>query len=348
MNVVKVTLQDIAEELAVSPATVSRSLRNDPLIHPETRSRVNETALRLGYKGSSGRLRRSEKRIESGALGLLLHADTIGNARHDQNLVQMMEGIMAAADRHGFLLNVHTIHRDQGRSMEDDPAAVPSLIRDNVCRAVILRGAHEARDVAYMADRVPVISLSRIYRGLKLDAVVPDDVEGVRALVTRLIDLGHRRMAWVGGRIATTFYEGRQAGFVMGCLGGGLDLREQHFFGPEIFKNRLLHDINGILNAMRGGTTALVCANDFLARQVIDLLDQEGVRVPEDVSVTGFDALLPRTMGDRQVTSVNPHFFEMGYAAVRLAMQRLSEPSMPPQVLVVGSEIVPGETIAPV
>lgn len=348
MEAVKVTLQSIAEELDVSPATVSRSLRNDPLIHPETRKRVNETALRLGYRGSSGRKRRDGRNTKRGALGLLLHADTIGNARHDQNLVQMMEGIMAAAEKHGFLFNVHTIPRDEGRYMEDDPTAVPSLIRDDVCQAVILRGAHDARNVAYIAGRVPVVSLNRIYRGLKLDAVVSDDVEGVRALVTRLIDLGHRRMAWVSGHTVTAFYEARQAGFVMGCLGGGLDLHEQRFFGPEIFKDRLLHSTDGILDAVRGGATALVCANDILARQVIDVLEKEGLRVPENVSVTGFDALPPSLMDDRQLTSVNPHFFEMGYAAVRLVMQRLSEPDMHPQTLVVGSEIVPGETIAPV
>jgi DNA-binding LacI/PurR family transcriptional regulator len=134
----------------------------------------------------------------------------------------------------------------------------------------------------------------------------------------------------------------------MGCLGGGLDLREQRFFGPEIFKSRLLHDTIGILGAVRNGATALVCANDVLARQVIEALESDGLRVPDDVSVTGFDALPPSLKGDRWLTSVDPHFFEMGQAAVRLAMQRLSEPAMQPQMLVVEGEIVPGETIAPV
>ncbi len=281
-------------------------------------------------------------------MGLLLHSETIGNARHDQNLVLMMEGIMAGADSQGFLLNVHTIPRDEGRHMEDDPSRVPSLIRDNVCQAVILRGAHEVRDVAYIASRVPVVSLNRVYRSLKLDAVLSDDVEGVSALVSRLIELGHHCMAWVGGHTQTSFYEARQAGFVMGCLGGGLDLRQQRSFGQEIFKNRRLHDTRGILDAVRDGATALVCANDILARQVIEALENEGLHIPENVSVTGFDALPALPMNNRQLTSIDPHFFEMGQAAVRLALQRLAQPAMPPQLLVVQGEIVLGDTIAPV
>ncbi len=237
---------------------------------------------------------------------------------------------------------------DEQHAMEADPSAVPALVRERICRGIILRGAHQERDVACIAAQVPVVSVGRLYRGLSIDTVLSDDVEAVRALVVHLSALGHRRLAWLGGHSATTFFEARQAGFVQGCLGEGLALDAQRFFGREIYQGYTLHEVRGILDAVRGGTTALLCANDLLARQVMDALENEGLRVPDDVSVTGFDAWPVEMMGKRRLTSVDPNFSEMGRAAVRLVVQRLAQPTMPSQALVVKGEIVHGETTAPV
>lgn len=347
----KVTLHDIARDLDISSATVSRSLRNDALIHPDTRARVHETALRLGYKGVSGRGGApGEKQLqtEKNTLGLLLHVQSLAKSSQvDQNLVQMMEGVMSEANKLGFLVNVHAVEPapDGHEAMCEE--RMPSLIHDNVCQAVIIRGPHEASDVACIARRLPVVSLGRVYRELDVDAVLSDDIEGVRAIVERLVALGHRRLGWIGGHTATNFFEARQSGFVMGCMSAGLALHKQRFFGPEIFKNRFLHEMHGITDAVRNGATALVCANDAIARQVTKALAECDLRVPNDVSVTGFDAGAETTIANLQLTGVDPHFVEMGRSAVRLVALRLAHPTAQPQMMVVRGEVVDGETVGP-
>jgi len=347
---VKVTLQDIAKELDISSATVSLALRDDPTIHPDTRIRVNEVANRLNYKGSSGRPTRGAQKVEISALGLLLSAESMARARNDANFVLMMDGIMAEADKRGYLLNVQAIRSDEARRMADGSDAVPSLIRKDVCQAVIIRGPYNPQDVAYMASQLPVVSMGRSYRGSNTDTVLADNMGMVRSLVLRLHAAGHRRMAWVSGSTHASFFEERQAGFIAGCVAGGLDLSEQRFFGPEIFtdtsENHHIAEPKIFADMVRSGTTAFVCGNDSIASQVIISLEREGFKVPQNVSVTGFDAVPARSTGNRQITGVDPHFVEIGRAAVRLVVQRMEQPDLPPQTVIVQADIVDGETIS--
>jgi DNA-binding LacI/PurR family transcriptional regulator len=335
-----VTLQSIAEQLDVSAATVSRSLRHDPLIHPRTRARVNEMALRLGY---TERTRRPRAKVEVGTLGLMLRMDTFGDAQHDPNVMRMMEGVMAGADAAGLILNIHGTPYNDNRRLAEDETAVPPMIRDHVCQAVIIQGDHAAPDVEFISRHVPVISLSRIYREAYVDAVVSDDSEGIRALTSHLIGLGHRRLGWVPDYYDSTFFEARQAGFIQGCLGGGVPLSEQRFFGLEIYDGQRLQAWGELVQAAKAGVTGFVCANDFVARQVIDHLEAHGVKVPEQVSVTGFDAL-PTAPEGRAVTTFDPRFFDMGRAAVRLAVQRLEQVTANPCIFIQRGELVPGAT----
>src|SRR4028119_678962 len=92
------TLQDIADQLQISKATVSRALRHDPLIHPKTRAKVRATALQMGYEGQPrGARRGAHQRVEKAekpTIGLLFHASSLTAAQHDLNLVKTMEGVM--------------------------------------------------------------------------------------------------------------------------------------------------------------------------------------------------------------------------------------------------------------
>jgi LacI family transcriptional regulator len=347
-----VTLQQIADQLQISKATVSRSLRNDPLILPKTRAKVHTMAVQLGYEGRPRAQRHKTKAdiqgvpSSQGVLGLLSRAANLDQARRDFSFVQIMQGVMTEAESTGMLLMAHTIPTGNQMRMEEDPAQVPTMVRESACKALIVRGAIHADDIAFLSRHMPVVSIGRIYHESPVDAVVPDSFVGVRTLVTRLVELGHRRLAWVGAHYEATFIEERHAGFVSGCLQNGLDLGQQRFLGQEIYVDRRVHAQDKLLQLVREGTTAMVCVNDSTAEQVIKVLESGGLHVPQDVSVTGFDAYPHPIDGGRHITSIDPRFTELGRAAVRLAVQRLTQSPAPPCVLTVRSELVPGDTIA--
>jgi LacI family transcriptional regulator len=355
-----ITLQDIADHLQLSQGTVSRALNNDPMIRPKTRAKVHAAAMRLGYECRPRSTRRRSGASKQGGqstpqdtqaasgtatLGLLIPAAGLDHARQDPNLVQIMQGVMTESEHTGMMLMVHTIQPGDRERMEENPAEVPPMIRERGCQTVIVRGAFHPDDVAFLSGMLPVVSIGRVYRELPVDAVVAESAYGIHALVTRLVDLGHRKLAWVGGHYEATFLDERHDGFVQGCLRNGLDLGKQRFFEREIYEARRIRVPDKLLQAVRAGTTAMVCGNDSIALQVIEALESCGLRVPQDVSVTGFDAVQAINNG-RRITSVDPRFVEQGRAAVRLATQRLTQRPTPPCIVTVRSEFVLGDTIA--
>jgi LacI family transcriptional regulator len=345
----EVTLQDIAKEVNVSAQTVSRSLRHDSGISPETRARVSEVARRLGYNSRASRPGRPRRPVERdnkiNTLGLLLRHSSLDAAQHDGNLMKMMAGIMSVTDEHGMRLKVHTRQR-QDFPIEDDASLLPSLLDGGVCKALIAHGEQDESELDFLSHRMPVVSMGRIYENLPIDAAVADNARGVDNLVAHLVSLGHRRLAWVGALYSTaTFIQERQAGFFQGCQKQGLGLDQLVFFGPEIYKEEGI-DKDTLLAAAKGGVTGFVCGNDTIALEVITALEATGLQVPDDASVTGFDGWLAQ-MKMRGVTSVDPNFLEIGKSAARLALQRMAHLADGPRVVSVRGKIVLGDTTAP-
>lgn len=344
-----VTLQQIADHLQISKATVSRSLRNDPLILPRTRATVHATALEMGYEGrprAANKAKDGNFKSPSSAqptIGLLFPGTSLDQARQDFNFMQIMQGIMAETERAGTLLMVHTMRAGERDVIEEHAEQIPPMVRQKACQALIIWGAFHPTAVACLIEHMPVVSIGRTYSELPVDAVVADNVEGVSRVVTHLVQQGHQRLAWIGGHYVATFLHERHAGFIHGCLRNGLDLSQQRFLEQEIYEDRFICAPEKVLKTVQEGATALVCGNDAIARQVIELLENRGLRVPQDVSVTGFDAQRPAPEA-RQITSLDPHFTELGRAAVRLVAQRLTQSPAPPTKVSVRSTFVLGET----
>lgn len=365
MSIMEVTLQDIARELDLSATTVSRSLRHDTTITPETRARVHEVARRMDYKGRLGRPRRpAERDTSTRILGLLLRHRSLDSLPHDTNLMKMMAGIMAVTDEYGMHMKMHPHQIHDNRTMDEDASLIPPMVHEGICQALIAHGAQDERDLDFLSRRLPVVSIGRIYRDLPIDAAVADNAEGVRSIVAYLVKLGHRRLAWVGTPSNASFMEDREAGFMYGCRKYGLELGRHSFFQPEISgmsysrveaqggsdideqEEYDIEDKDPLLAAVDAGVTGFVCGNDGLVWPLIKLLESAGKRVPHDVSVTGFDATA-NTASSRCPTGINPNFFEMGKAAAQLALQRMSQSRNEPRIVMVRSKLVIGDTTAP-
>jgi DNA-binding LacI/PurR family transcriptional regulator len=334
----------VAKELDVSAMTVSRSLRHDRTIHPETRARVNEVARRMGYKARTRRPRRNvEQDVATRTLGLLLRHQSLDSAHHDNNLMKMMAGIMAVTDEQGMHMKVHTWHSPNQTGTSESTPELPPHIQDITCQALIAHGDHKEQNLQALAHRVPMVSMGRIYRNLPIDAAVADNIEGIHRLVTHLAELGHRHLAWVGAYYKSTFMEARKAGMIQGCIAHNLEVDREHLFGPEIYQGHRILNGNALLAAADAGATAFICGNDAIALEVIAILEAGGKRVPADISVTGYDAWIHPSK-TRLVTTINPNFYEIGKSAARLALQRIAHPTEPPYMTSVRGDLEVGDT----
>jgi LacI family transcriptional regulator len=291
--------------------------------------------------GYSPRFRRVKKGSRA-TLGVLVGARSLEAARGEQNIMRYLEGLCAAAEESDVLLHFHASSPQQEAASTTEHT--PVMVREDACGGVIFLGPHDPAYVHRLADHVPVITLSWLYEGTEHDAVVIANADSVAKLVGRLVDLGHRQLAWVDDHYSASFFDERKTGFVQACLSHGLRTEDQILFGHELFDGFVPRSAD-LFGAFQGGASAFVCACDPLALRVIEGLEDHGLCVPQQVSVTGFDATGLLTRSGLGLTGVDPNFVEMGRAAVMLAMGRLTDPMAAPRTLTVKARLVPGQTI---
>jgi len=339
----RVTLEVISKELNLSTSSVSRALRNDPLIHPETRARVNTIASKLGYQGRSRR--GPQKTAKQRGIRVLFAVNSLTDIKTGVITMAYLQGITSAAEGAGLNLHIHTVPPD-GSTGKKGSSTNSSLPEHHEGDAMIIIGRHDPARVASLAQTFPVVSLVRSYEGIKHDFVSTDDFHGISQLVKKLTDFGHRQMAWISLEERSSYARTRRAGFLEGCFAAGLDLSQQEFI-QGAFDGFVLSKPELIFSALKKGVTAFVAASDHAAYEISEALARENIVIPDQISITGFDAVGEPGHQSPKFTSYDPRFVEMGRAAVQQAVWRLENLSAAPLQITVKGQLVDGNTVGP-
>lgn len=333
-----VTQQSIAEKLNVSIGTVSRSLRNDLSVAPETRSRVLELAAELGYRPSRRyRPKGASSRKTRQTVGVLMRYD-------GDNILQGHQGILAGisemAGAMGWGVMVHHVTAESATGLLDAP---PPMLEGNCVNGLILVNHFPPAAAEAIAKRWPCVSVNHKYLDFPGDIVEFDSYQGLGKVVRRLHHLGHRRMGFVCDARGYSWSHARHAGFMQALNMLGLTYRPQ-----DVLVTPADGDLDVLAEQVRPlvdrGVTALASANDTSARTLLKALDRAGLVVPEDLSVVGFghDASL-RSI---PLTTIHTSFEEAGAAAVRQLEHRLQHPQAPRGHVLLAGEFVEGKTTA--
>jgi len=334
-----VTVTSIAERLSLSPSTVSRSLRHSSRVNPETRAKVVEMAMEMGYQGKGLREEKSDRRYRVAVL------PQSRQFRSSVNTVRLLEGITLGAD-------ANNVGLDLGLGLDPDQStgrALPASIADGSCDLALLLGRHHPDAIGAIRRRCPVISVDWAYAGLSCDIVRTDDVSGQAALTNHVLSQGHRRVAWIGEAYVASFHDRRLAGMLQACFGQGIDAAGLPRLGVDAFddEGHLLADRLRAL--VDDGVTCLVCVTDRVAFEAMALMNQWGQSVPGDISVTGYDAMQAgqSLQGWPRLTSVDPGFVQIGRSAVELAVRRLNDPAAHAVSVSPVPQVIEGDTCTP-
>lgn len=304
-----VGIRDVARRARVSPATASRALNGTVSVSDGLRTRVLEAADSLGYRPNT--LARSLRRQRTQTIGIIV-AD-IANPHHSE-AVRVMEDVAAAAGWRVVLCNSDERVDKQRRYLQ--------LLADERVGAVILSAADPAGSGtdALLALGIPVVAFDRVIDDPRVDAVTCDNDGGVATLTRHLIDLGHRRIGFVGGRALSATGSARLAGYRSAMRAAGLrTLVEEGDFRSdraEWATRRLLR------RAAR--PTALVVANNTMAVGVLRATRELGFGVPDDVALATVDDPVWAELVDPPLTALAQPVRAMAEAAVRLALERVS------------------------
>ena len=306
-----VTMQDIARAAGVSQSTVSRVLNDTPTSVPiaaETRERVQEVAKRLGYRPNP--LARGLRGARTMLLGVIVREIT------DPFFAVAIEALSTEALARGYNVVLGSAH-----SKADEAIALRAVLETRHCDAILLLG--DMRDEPKFledlrASQTPVIAL---WHGTELEGVPTVNIDnraGMVAGIDHLIDLGHERIAFIGGRPLGDIRE-RHTAFVAHLEDKGIPV-------PDEYVMTVVNEPAGgdaalrTLMSLETPPTAVVCSTDHLATGVLHAAADMELSVPEELSVVGFDDIPMASFTVPALTTVHMPIAEMTAAAARLAM----------------------------
>lgn len=299
-----ITIHDVARRARVSLTTVSRAFTQPALLRTETRERVLAAARALDYQPN--RAARSLITGKTGNFGLIV--PDLGNPFYPG----VLRGVQARAHEAGYAVLL--------ADSDEDPVAEVTLVQlmakqvDGIIVCAPFSGDRELRRLAAAASLVLVNR-----RCMPIPAVLMDIARGMRQAIAHLHGLGHRRCAYLGGPAAAWSNRERLRGLHAAAQSTGLDLLE---LGP--FEPKFEGGIEGADRAVDAGVTALVAYNDLMALGALRRLAERGVRVPDSMSVVGFDDLLFASMCAPPLTTVTMPMESAGRAAVDLLLARIA------------------------
>jgi DNA-binding LacI/PurR family transcriptional regulator len=333
------TMRDIALAAGVSQSTVSRVLNDVPTrvpIAPETRERVSAAARKLGYRPNP--LARGLRGAPTMLLGAVVRDIT------DPFFAGAVEALSIAAMSQGYNL---VLGHARGRA--DEALALTAVLETRHCDAIVLLGdlQDQPRLLADLTGlAVPVVGLWQGSSPLEVPTVDVDNDAGIRAGLDHLVGLGHERIAFVSGRPLGDIRE-REAAFqaYMQPHGGIRDGYVQHVSntpgGGEAAIRALL--------ALPEPPTAIVTSTDTLAVGALHAAYSQGVNVPADLSVVGFDDILLASHTVPALTTLRMPTADIVAEGVRLAIDFARDPSAPrhPSVTVMAPSLIVRQSTAP-
>jgi LacI family transcriptional regulator len=342
------TVYDVAELAGVSIATVSRVLRKPHEVADATRDRVNAAVLDLGYVPSGSA--RSLAARRAGAIGLCLpdfdgidddpalapvtfsdgQVPTVLDFPEDVELgdnlyiSEVMLGTEIEAWQHGLAVTIAVARGSRGTDIFDNLAG-------RVDGIVTLARTIPDRQLAHIARRVPVVVLAGPRGDDEYDHITTDNLEGMRVMTEHVLQAhGVTDLAFVGGPADSPDDDARFRGFCEALRTAGLPVPSTPVARGDYTRVQG-RSIGRRLVADGGVPRALVCSNDQTALGVLDVLTEAGVRVPQDVIVTGFDGIDASEMSRPRLTTVYQPMRDLGRAAVDTLLHRLRDAQLPPQ-----------------
>ena len=325
-------MTDVAARAGVSHQTVSRVVNGFEGIRPETRARVQAAIEELGYRRNlAARMLASSR---SGLIGVI----SWGSGLYGPSSV--VTALEEAALHRGYEVTLVTLRDFDDESVS---AAFERLLSQAVEALVLVVPHHSTiRRLEQGGIDVPVVTVMSDARGSASSAAM-DNVGGARAAVRHLLDLGHRTVAHVAGPDDFGDAEARAAGWRAELEASGLPVPPLRWKGDWSAKSG--YDA-GLALAAEQDVTAVFVANDQMALGVVRALVERGRRVPEDVSVVGFDDLPEAPYLTPPLTTVRQRFDVLGQTIMSLLEQALAgEPQ--PSVPLVGTDLVVRASTAP-
>jgi len=331
MKNAQATIRDLALKLNISISTVSRALRNAPDVNPETKQAVRELAQKLNYEPN--RVAQSLRIKKTNTIGIVVPEIAM------HFFSSFISGAQEYAAQQGYSIMIcQSMER-----MNTEISNIHMLVSNRV-DGLLISLSSETTNTDHLEQllgkKIPLVMFDRVSDKLNVSKVIVDDYDGAVKLTTHLIETGCRKIAYLGG--PENLYVNQQR------FRGYQDALHKH--NLPLDQSRIIHNID-LQDAPTAGThrlldlpqrpDAIFCMNDPLAIKAMQVLKARGVKIPDDISITGFTNEPVSQFIEPSLTTVAQPANLMGQTAARLFIEQLeSKENYEPITKVLATELI--------
>ncbi|MGZ9586564.1 LacI family DNA-binding transcriptional regulator [Paenibacillus marinisediminis] len=334
-----VTIVDVAQKAGVSPSTVSRVISNDVRISQKTVRKVRKVMEELGYHPNM--LAKSLVTKTTNNIGIVLPrpADELFL---NQFFSEIIRGIVtrAAASSYDVLMTTAT-------NQIEEKQAIERLVQGRYVDGIILLSSRrDDQIISFLRDKkFPFVLVGRSEHYADIISIDNDNVAAAYDMTRNLIQRGHRKIAFVSGPFNLTLSKDRLDGYSKALLEAGIPVRKELMYESEFTQESSIH-IAECIAKLEDRPTAIITIDDLVALSVIRTLKNNGLRVPEDCSVVGFNNTLFSEMGSPPISSVDIGIYKMGSSASQALIQSIKGDGFDQARIIVPHKLVWRESVS--
>ena len=320
------TSYDVAQRAGVSQSAVSRCFRAGSSISAKTKAKVIKAAKELGYHPNAMASGLMTKK--TGLIAVIISSLT--NLYYPEVLAEITQKL---SDRGSRVLLFAL------RTESEVDLILEQVWRYRVDGAIVAASLSKQQILEFTRHRIPLVLYNRQSDDLAVASVSCDSTVGERSLVDILVEAGHQDFGIIAGpedsfvgqeRVQGAVARLKDHDLVAYIAAGGFD----YLSGQK--------GLESLLRQARGKLDAVICANDLMAIGAVDAARGKGLKVPEDISIVGFDGVAPANWDSYRITTIRQPVRRMSEAAVSMVLERIENPSVLPEVRSFAGSLIEG------
>jgi LacI family repressor for deo operon, udp, cdd, tsx, nupC, and nupG len=329
------TMKDVAQLAGVSTATVSRALMNPEKVSTSTRKKVENAVMETGYSPNS--LARNLRRNESKTIVAMV--PDVG----DPYYADILRGIEEAAMEHGYLVLIGDTSQPLSKN-----ETISNLVFTKQADGLLLLGNKIPFDVskAEQKNLPPIVMACEYAPELELPTVHIDNLTAAFDAVNYLTQMGHSRIAQLCGSNQAALSQFRKQGYQQALRRAGIAVNPAYTVHSDFTATGGARAVTALLSQPEP-PTAIFCHNDLMAIGAMQQAKRLGFRVPQDLSIIGFDNIAFAELCDPPLTCLAQPRFQIGYQAMLLLLERLKGKEIPAGSRLLDTQLIARESTAP-
>ncbi len=309
----EITIYDIAKQLDLSAATVSRALKDHPAINKQTKKKIAELAHKLGYRSNT--FASNLRKQKTNTIGVIVH----------ELKSQFITSVLAGIEKITTEANYDLIIAHSSETYTKESANAMNLFHKRV-DGVIASLAFDTTDLAHFEPfekkGIPVIFFDRVFEESDGAKVIINNRKAGYEATAHLIEQGCKRIAHITANLKRNVYAERLKGYQQALSEHGLKYNEKHVIVDDLSEEASILSAKKIL-AMRPLPDGIFITNDFCAAVCIQTLKEAGIRIPEDIAIVGFNNDVISKIIEPKLSTINYPGIEIGEIVARNLINHL-------------------------